>query len=77
MPLAPIDFVFGEDQGLILHTAHDFARTELLPLDRACDVDESSVAAILPHQGRINNNFSLTHLTSDSPNSSENSMRMR
>src|SRR3972149_9564015 len=48
MPLAPIDFVFGEDQGLILHTAHDFARGELLPLDRACDVDESSVTAILP-----------------------------
>lgn len=48
MPLAPTDFVFSEDQALILHTASEFARTELLPLDRACDVDESSVTAILP-----------------------------
>lgn len=48
MALAPTDFVFGDEQALILRTASDFARSELLPLDRACDVDESSVAAVLP-----------------------------
>ncbi len=48
MALAPTDFDFGEDQALILHSASEFARAELLPLDRACDVDESSVAVILP-----------------------------
>lgn len=48
MALAPTFFDFGEDQALILRTASEFARAELLPLDRACDVDESSVAAILP-----------------------------
>lgn len=53
MPLAPTDFIFSEDQALILHTASDFARTELLPLDRACDVDESSVATILPKLSEI------------------------
>jgi len=53
MPLAPVDFVFGEDQSLILDTAREFARTELLPLDRACDLDESSVAAVLPKLSEI------------------------
>ena len=47
MPLAPTDFIFSEDQALILHTASEFAHQELLPLDLACDVDESSVTAIL------------------------------
>ncbi|MEK7757487.1 MAG: acyl-CoA dehydrogenase family protein [Planctomycetota bacterium] len=48
MPLAPTDFIFSDDQALIVRTAAEFARTELLPLDRACDVDESCVTAILP-----------------------------
>jgi len=48
MPLAPADFIFTEDQALIIHAASQFARTELLELDRACDVDECPVTAILP-----------------------------
>ncbi len=53
MPLAPSDFVFDEDQALLLRAASEFAQAELLPLDRACDRDDSSIAAILPRLSEL------------------------
>ena len=48
MSLAPNDVELGEDQAALIRTARDFARRELLPLDRRWDQDESSVAEVLP-----------------------------
>jgi len=49
MSLVPADADFGQDQaGDLIHVAREFAREELLPLDRKWDEDESSVASVLP-----------------------------
>lgn len=49
MPLAPTDADFGcEHAATLIDAARDFARGELLPLDRKWDRDETSVAAVLP-----------------------------
>lgn len=49
MPLVPSDVDFGQDHAATLIDAtREFAREELLPLDRGWDQDESSVAVALP-----------------------------
>ena len=48
MPLVPPPCGLSEDQRLIIETVGEFARTELFPLDRKWDEDESSSADILP-----------------------------
>ena len=51
MSLAPNNVELGEDQAALIEAAREFARGELLPLDRKWDEDESSVAEILPTLG--------------------------
>jgi alkylation response protein AidB-like acyl-CoA dehydrogenase len=48
VPLAGPEVELSEDQVTLIDTVRDFARNELLPLDRKCDKDESSVADALP-----------------------------
>jgi len=48
MALAPPGIETSEDEALLIGTACEFAKNELLPLDRKCDADESSVATVLP-----------------------------
>lgn len=48
MPLAPSIASVAEDHAMLVAAARDFAEKELLPLDRKCDGDESSVMEILP-----------------------------
>lgn len=49
MPLAPPDADFGyEHAATLIDAAREFARIELLPLDRKWDLHETSVAAVLP-----------------------------
>lgn len=48
MPLAPFETSLTEDERMLVEAARDFARNELLPLDRKCDEDEASVAQTLP-----------------------------
>lgn len=48
MPLAPAQSEITADQLLLIETTRKFARDELLNRDRAWDVDESSVAEVLP-----------------------------
>lgn len=53
MSLVPFESELGEDGALLVRTARDFARDELLPHDRAWDVDESSAWEILPRLGEM------------------------
>lgn len=48
MPLPPAHVELDEDQATLIEAAREFARGELLPLDRKCDEDESSIAVALP-----------------------------
>ena len=48
MSLIPMPGALSDDECLLVEAALAFAREELLPLDRAWDVDESSVAQVLP-----------------------------
>ena len=48
MPLAPFADSLNEDDRMLVEAAREFSRGELLPLDRAWDEDETSVAAVLP-----------------------------
>ncbi len=49
MPLASADVDLTADQAALIDAVRDYARGELLPLDRKCDQDESSVSVALPH----------------------------
>ncbi len=51
MSLVPTHVSLSADQTALIEAAREFARAELLPLDRRCDQDESSVAPILPKLG--------------------------
>lgn len=51
MSLTPSYVELGEDQAALIEAAREFARGELLPLDRKWDEDESSVAEVLPTLG--------------------------
>ena len=53
MPLVPPAVELSEDQAMLIEAAREFARNELLPLDRKWDKDESSVAEILPQLGEM------------------------
>ncbi|RME41341.1 MAG: hypothetical protein D6788_01450, partial [Planctomycetota bacterium] len=55
MPLAPNHVRLSEDDRLLIEAVRDFAREELLPLDRRWDEDEegSSVAEVLPRLGEM------------------------
>ena len=53
MPLAPAGVELSEDQSLLIGTAREFAQNELLPVDRRCDKDESSVTELLPQLGEM------------------------
>lgn len=48
MPLYPTDDSLHPDQRLLVETVSTFAREELLPRDRRWDLDETSVAEVLP-----------------------------
>ncbi len=48
MPLLPTGAVFDGDQNSLLTVVREFAEHELFPLDRKWDVEESSVAEVLP-----------------------------
>ncbi len=48
MSLMPGGVTLSHDEDLLLQTVREFARAELLPMDRAWDVDETSVAEVLP-----------------------------
>ena len=48
MPLAPFESSLTDDERMLVEAARDFARNELLPLDRKCDEDEASVVQMLP-----------------------------
>jgi len=48
MSLASPSMGFTEDEWLMLETVREFARNELLPLDRKCDKDESSMVEVHP-----------------------------
>lgn len=53
MPLAPSDSGLDADQNLLIETVRDFARNELLPLDRRWDQDESSVWEAMPRLAEL------------------------
>ncbi|MHC4697305.1 MAG: acyl-CoA dehydrogenase family protein [Planctomycetota bacterium] len=53
MPLVPPDVELSEDQTMLIDAAREFARNELLPLDRKWDEDESTVAEVLPQLGEM------------------------
>jgi len=53
MPLVPDGFPLTEEQKLVLNATSEFAREQLLPLDRKWDRDESSVAEVLPQLGEM------------------------
>jgi len=54
MPLAPQDADFGgEHAATLIEAARDFARDELLPLDRKWDLHETSVAVVLPRLAQM------------------------
>ncbi|MBU0719545.1 MAG: acyl-CoA dehydrogenase family protein, partial [Planctomycetes bacterium] len=48
MSLVPPGVQLSEDEFILVQAAYDFAKNELLPLDRKWDKDESSVAEALP-----------------------------
>ena len=48
MPLAPAPSALGTDDALLVEATREFAMNELLPLDRAWDVDESSAFEVVP-----------------------------
>jgi len=48
MPLIPSETSVTQDDALLIEGAREFARIELLALDRAWDQDESSVVEVLP-----------------------------
>lgn len=53
MPLVPAHVDLNNDEMILIEAARDFARTELLPLDRAWDRGESSVFDIVPKLGEM------------------------
>ena len=48
MSFVPASLAIDDDHRLILDAVREFARAELLPLDRRCDTDESSIVQVLP-----------------------------
>ena len=48
MPLKPSHVELNADQQALVEAAREFCRQELLPLDRQCDKDGSSITQILP-----------------------------
>ncbi|MGD2109875.1 MAG: acyl-CoA dehydrogenase family protein [Phycisphaerae bacterium] len=53
MPLAPKHVELSEDDATFVEATRDFARNELLPLDRKWDTGESSIEEILPTLGEM------------------------
>lgn len=53
MPLVPDHTDLSDDDLMLVEAARDYARSELLPLDRALDKDESSVFSVLPKLGEM------------------------
>ncbi len=48
MPLAPKHVELSEDDAAFIEATRDYARNELLPLDRKWDAGESSIGEVLP-----------------------------
>lgn len=53
MPLPGIEVRLSQDQIALLEAVRDYARRELLPLDRECDRTEESVCRFLPQLGEM------------------------
>ena len=53
MPLPGIEVKLSQDQIALLEAVRDYARRELLPLDRECDRTEESVCRFLPQLGEM------------------------
>ena len=53
MPLPGVEVALSEDQTALLEAVRDYARRELLPLDRECDRTEESVCRFLPQLGEM------------------------
>jgi len=53
MPLVPPGAELSEDYRMIIEATREFAKAELLPLDRKWDANESSVNEILPTLGEM------------------------
>ena len=53
MPLAPAHVELNEDQATLIAAARDYARDELLPLDRKCDEDETALTPVLSVLGEM------------------------
>ena len=53
MSLVPSEAALNEDEMLVIDTTRDFAQSELLPLDRKWDKDESSVVEVLGQLGEM------------------------
>lgn len=53
MPLFPAHVTLGDDQMTLVNAVRDFARGELLAMDRRWDEDESSVSEVLPQLGEM------------------------
>ncbi len=51
--MAVTDRASSNDEALLVDAVRDFARTELLPLDRACDADGSHLSPSLPRLGEM------------------------
>lgn len=53
MPLAGPEVSLSEDQTALVDAVREYARNELLPLDRRCDAPESSIVEALPQLGEM------------------------
>ena len=53
MSLVPQTVELSEDESVLLEAVRQYARNELLPLDRKCDKDESSILEVLPKLGEM------------------------
>lgn len=53
MGLAPPGVELDSDESMLIDAAREYARSELLPLDRSWDRDESSVVEVLPQLGEM------------------------
>jgi len=53
VPLPGIEVKLSQDQIALLEAVRDYARRELLPLDRECDRTEESVCRFLPQLGEM------------------------
>ncbi len=51
--MVPSHIEISNDESSLIELVREYARDELLPLDRRCDVDESSVVEVLPKLGEM------------------------